>query len=75
MKLRTALLELFKGSREWRAFFRSCCEMGASRLRSQAWQFRDEFKVRGKHFQPSEVEGALLGLARDLLPESPAGRP
>ena len=74
MKLRTALLELFKGSREWRAFFRSCCEMGASRLRSQAWQFRDEFKVRGKQFQPSEVEGALLGLARDLLPESPAAR-
>ena len=36
MKARTALLELFKESGEWRTFFRSCCETSASRLRSRA---------------------------------------
>ena len=35
MKVRTALLELFKESREGRAFFRSCCEYSAFRLRAQ----------------------------------------
>ena len=51
MKARTALLELFKESQEWRTFFRSCCEISAMRLRSQAWQFRDELKDRGNRFQ------------------------
>jgi hypothetical protein len=71
MKARTALLELFKKSGEWRAFFRSCCETSALRLRSQAWQFRDELKNRGNQFHADEVEDALLGLARDLLPNTP----
>ena len=44
MKARTTLLELFKVSQEWRAFFRSCCETSALRLRSQVWQFRNELK-------------------------------
>jgi hypothetical protein len=74
MKARTALLELFKESSGWRAFFRSCCEMSAFRLRSQAWQFRDELKERGDQFQADEVEDALLGLARELLPDSPAAQ-
>ncbi len=74
MKVRTALLELFKGSYEWRAFFRSCCETSALRLRSQTWQFRDELKDRGNQFQADEVEDALLGLARELLPDTPAAR-
>jgi len=74
MKARTALLDLFKESGEWRAFFRSCCERSASRLRSQAWQFRHEFKDRGNRFQGEVVEDALLGLARDLLPDTPAAR-
>ena len=47
MKARTALLELFKESHEWRSFFRSCCESDALRLRSQAWQFCNELKDRG----------------------------
>ena len=68
MKARTALLELFKESSEWRAFFRSCCETSAFRLRSQTWQFRNELKDRGMSFQAEEVEGSLLGLARELLP-------
>jgi hypothetical protein len=74
MKGRTALLELFKESSGWRAFFRSCCESSSYRLRSQVWQFRDEFKDRGYQFRADEVEDALLGLARDLLPESPAAQ-
>ena len=72
MKARTALLELLKVSDEWRAFFRSCCETSPSRLRSQAWQFREELEYVGNQFQAEEVEDALLGLARDLLPDTPA---
>ena len=74
MKARTALLELFKESSEWRAFFRSCCETSAFRLRSQAWQFREELKERGNGFLAEEVEDALLGLARELLPDTPAAQ-
>jgi hypothetical protein len=72
MKARTALLKLFKESYEWRIFFRSCCERSASRLRSQAWQFRDELKDQGHEFQIDEMEDALLGIARELLPDAPA---
>src|SRR3712207_5317960 len=74
MKARTALLELFKESSEWRAFFRSCCETSAFRLRSQAWQFHDELEELGNQFQADEVEDALLGLARELLPETQAAQ-
>jgi hypothetical protein len=74
MKARTALLELFKDFSEWRAFFRSCCETDALRLRSQAWQFCDELKDRDNRFQAEEVEDALLGLARELLPDTPAAQ-
>jgi hypothetical protein len=74
MKARTALLELFKGSSGWRAFFRSCSETSALRLRSQAWQFREELKDRGNQFQADEVEDALLSLVRELLPDTPAAR-
>jgi hypothetical protein len=72
MKARTALLELFKDSSMWRAFFRSCCETSAFRLGSQAWQFRNELKDRGNQFQAEDVEDALLGLTRELLPDTPA---
>jgi hypothetical protein len=74
MKTRTALLELFKESWEWRCFFRSCCGTSAFRLRSQVWQFRNELKDRGNQFQADEVEDALLGLARELLPNTPAAQ-
>jgi hypothetical protein len=74
MKSRTALPELFKESSEWRAFFRSCCETSPFRLRSQAWQFREELKERGHGFLIKEVEDALLGLARELLPDTPAAQ-
>jgi hypothetical protein len=74
MKARTALLELFKESSEWRAFFRSSCETSAFRLRSQTWQFREELNDRGNQFQADEMEHALLGLARELLPDTPAAQ-
>jgi hypothetical protein len=74
MKARTALLELFKKSSEWRAFFRSCCETSVFRLRTQTWQFRNELKDRGNAFQAEELEGSLLGLARELLPHTPAAQ-
>jgi hypothetical protein len=74
MKGRTALLELFKNSSEWRAFFRSCCETSALRLRSQAWQFCNELNDRGHKLQEEEVEDSLLGLPRELLPDSPAAQ-
>ena len=74
MKARTALLELFKDSCEWRSFFRSCCETNAFRLRSQAWQYCEELNDRGHKVQAEEVEDALLGLARDLLPDTPAAQ-
>jgi hypothetical protein len=74
MKARTALLELLKDASGWRSFFRSCCETSALRLRSQAWQFRDELEELGHRSLTEEVEDSLLGLARQLLPESPAAR-
>ena len=74
MKARTALLELFKESHEWRSFFRSCCESSTFRLCSQACQFRDELEDRGQKVRAKEMENALLGLARELLPDVPAAR-
>jgi hypothetical protein len=74
MRARTALLELFKDSSEWRAFFRSCCETSAFRMRSQAWQFCDELAARGHKLQADEVEDSLLALARELLPDTPAAK-
>jgi len=74
MKTRTALLELFKASSGWRAFFRSCCETSAFRLHLQAWQFREELNERGHGFLTEEVENSLLGLARELLSDTPAAQ-
>jgi len=68
----TALLDLFKDEREWRRFFRSCCERGAHRLTAQAFRFREELTGRGRPYPAEEVEDALLGLARELLPKCPA---
>jgi len=70
-------LELLKGSGEWRYFFRACCETSPFRLRSQAWQFREGLAECG-HEHPGrrnpELEDALVGLARELLPSSLAAR-
>jgi hypothetical protein len=74
MKARTALLELFKDSSEWRAFFRSCCETSGFRLRTQTWRFREKLKEQDHGFLAEEVEDALLGLARELLPYTPAAQ-
>ncbi len=48
--------------------------MSAFRLRSQSWQFQDELRDRGYDLLTDAVEDALLGLARELLPETPAAR-
>jgi hypothetical protein len=69
-----SLAELLKASPEWRCFYRACCETGARRLRSQTWQFRDELRERGEWFGLSEVEDALLIIARRTLPETPAAQ-
>jgi hypothetical protein len=74
MKARTAILELFKESHEWRSFFRSCSESSAFRLHSQTRQVREELTERGHGFPTQEVEDSLLGLARELLPETPAAQ-
>jgi non-homologous end joining protein Ku len=74
VKATTALLELFKEKREWRQFFSSCCEGRSHRLTSQTWQFSDELKERGHHCPSEEVEDSLLGMARDLLPDTPAAQ-
>ena len=71
---REALLRLFAKDKEWQGFFRSCCEMSTYRLVDQAWQLREELKDRGHPYPSEEVEDALLGLARDLLPESVAAQ-
>jgi hypothetical protein len=68
---REARVGVLKNDREWWSFFKLCCER-SSRLTAQAWQFRDELRDRGHHFQTEVVEATLLGLARDLLPESAA---
>ena len=73
MRARTALLELLKRSSEWRYFFRACCETSPFRLRSQVWQFREELAERGHEYpdrRNPELEDALFGLARELLPNS-----
>jgi hypothetical protein len=72
VKATTALLDLFREERQWRRFFRSCCETSTRRLMAQAWQFGDELRERGYPCPAEEIEVALLGLARDLLPESVA---
>ena len=74
MKARTALLELFKKSSEWRAFFRSCCETSGFRLRTQTWRFREKLKEQDHGFLAEEAEDALLGLARNLLPDTPSAQ-
>lgn len=68
------MVELFRGEREWRVFFRKACEESPECLRSQAKQLRDELHARGDVFKIEEVEDVLLALAREKLPESPAAR-
>jgi hypothetical protein len=75
----STLAKLLKASPEWRLFFKACCESeaGALRVRSQAWQFRDELRARderGEPFHLQDVEDALLAIARKVLPKTPAAQ-
>ena len=72
MKVRCAVVELLKSEPEWRRFFKQCCETSPLRLRSQAWQWRDELLARGEVFALPNIEDALMGLARNFLPKTPA---
>lgn len=69
-----AIAALLRDSAEWRAFSRQCCETSPLRLRSQAWQWRDELAGRGQAFELAELEDVLMGLARKVFPESPAAQ-
>src|SRR5215204_6184147 len=72
MRATTTVSALLRESREWRRFFKSCCQTSALRLRSQAWQFRDELRDRGHDLPLEETEDALFELAQQLLPAAPA---
>ena len=72
MRATTAVAGLLRESREWRRFFKSCCQTSALRLRSQAWQFSDELRDRGHDLPLEETEDALFELAQQLLPAAPA---
>jgi hypothetical protein len=74
MSARQAVADVLRESREWRSFFKQCCESGTERLRSQAWQFREEMGDRGRDLDRYGVEDSLLELALELLPDSQAGR-
>ncbi len=74
MKTRAALIALFKESQEWRHLFKSCCETSTLRLCAQSWQFHHNLRDRGHKFSADEVEEALLGLAREVLPDTPAAQ-
>ncbi len=74
MEARNAVANLLRTEREWRCFFKACCETNTCRLTSQAWRFRDELGDRGHRFPSEEVEDTLFGLARDLLLESAAAK-
>ena len=72
MNARQAVADLLRENLEFRWFFKQCCETGASRLRSQVWQFGDELLGRGHRFSREDLEDALLMLAHKVLPETPA---
>jgi hypothetical protein len=72
MSATTAVAKLLRESRQWRGLFKSCCQTSALRLRSQAWQFRDELRDRGYDLALEETEDALFDLAQQLLPATPA---
>lgn len=74
MKTRTAIVDLLKAEPEWRHFFKQCCEASPLRLRSQAWQWRDELADRGQAFELADLEDVLMGLARKFFPGSPAAQ-
>ena len=72
MRTKTALVELLKGSRDLRIFYKRCCNTSASKLRSQAWQFRDGLAEIGCVAPLDEVQDSLFELAQSLFPDSPA---
>jgi hypothetical protein len=72
MRTKTALVELLKGSRDLRMFYKQCCNTSAFKLRKQARQFRGELAEIGYVSPLDGVQDSLFELARDLFPDSPA---
>jgi hypothetical protein len=70
MRDRSVLVGLMRNSEEWRDFFKRCTETSPLRLRSQAWQWRDELHARGQDVTLKDVEDALCDFAVELLPDS-----
>jgi hypothetical protein len=64
--------KLIHKSREWDQFFVMSCEGGPDYLTTQAEQWRDELADRGYQVERTDVEDALLELASELCPDSPA---
>jgi hypothetical protein len=61
------------GEDEWAGTLELLCRR-PNVLIAQAWQFRDELQDRGNPQDLADVEIALVELARELLPDTPAGR-
>jgi hypothetical protein len=72
VRTKAVLVELLKGSRELRVFYKQCCHTSAFRLRAQSRQFCDELVEMGYDVPLDDVQNTLFELARDLFPDSPA---
>lgn len=54
-------------------WFALLCEQGPDAIEQQAWQLQAELKDRGIKAGLRDVQDAMLQLAYELLPDSPAG--
>lgn len=71
---RAAVVELFRAEADWRRIFGRACRASAARLRAIAPQVADELAELGQRFTVVQVENALLALAREKVPDSPAAQ-
>ncbi|MDP9477662.1 MAG: hypothetical protein M3R38_18590 [Actinomycetota bacterium] len=69
-----ALGNLLRDSKEWRGFFRRCCEEGPLRVRAVVHQWRKELEARGRVVAAEDLEDALMVAAHKLLPDSLGAR-
>ncbi len=59
--------------RDTAIWFASLCESGPDAIEAQAWQIREALRNRGVKAPLRDVQDAMLQLAHELLPNSPAG--
>lgn len=60
-------------NRDTAIWFQLLCENGPQAIEAQGWQLQAELKDRGVRASLRDVQDAMLELAHELLPESPAG--